>query len=73
MKLDGQSAAKQDREPIAYPDNAVLELEHVAKWLRVHPKTAETLPIRCKRVGERTRRYLGKWVREYMETEQESA
>jgi hypothetical protein len=59
-------------EPLAFPDNAILTLEQVAAWLQLHPKTASRLPIKYKLTGDRSRRYLGKWVREYMEAEEGS-
>lgn len=54
--------------PHAYPDNAVLTEEEVATWLGVSPKTVSAWPIKRAQLGGRTRRYLAKFVYEFIES-----
>lgn len=62
-----------DQEPIGYSPETVLTIEEVARWLRVSVRQAERLKIPCFYLGERTRRYLGKTVIEYMEKKEKAA
>lgn len=57
-----------ERKPvIAYPPEAVLEIEDVAEWLRISKRAAERLHLPCFYLGTRTRRYLAKSVLEFIE------
>lgn len=51
---------------ISYPPEAVLEIEHVAAWLRIGISTAEKLDIPCAELGTRTHRYLAADVIDYL-------
>ena len=55
--------------PRSYPPEAILTPAQAAAWLRVSVKTLETLPIRRRKVGHRTVRYLGRWIIEFMEVQ----
>jgi hypothetical protein len=44
-------------EPIAYPDNAILNTEQVARWLQVSPKTIGAWPVPRLRLPGATVRY----------------
>lgn len=56
-----------DKPVVAYPETAVLELGHVAAWLRVSERTVERLDIPFALLGKRTKRYLARDVIEYLE------
>lgn len=56
-----------DSPVIAYPPEAILEIRHVAAWLRVGERTAEKLDIPPIFLGTRTKRYLGKDVLAYLD------
>ena len=58
---------KKDAPVISYPPTAVLELHHVADWLRVGESTVERLDIPSVFLGTRTKRYLGSDVWAYLE------
>ena len=45
-------------EPIAYPDNAVLEEHHVAAWLRIGLRSVQRLDLPWFYLGDRTKRVL---------------
>lgn len=52
-----------DGKPVfAFPPDAVLEIEHVAAWLRVSERTAEALDINWFYLGTRTRRCFARDV-----------
>lgn len=54
-------------EPVfAYPETAILEIAHVAAWLRVSERSVERLDIPFTLLGKRTKRYLARDVIEYM-------
>ena len=53
----------------AYPESAVLKPAQVMEWLQIGPKVFEFLPIRCIRLGPKTRRYLAKHVLEFLDGE----
>ena len=55
--------------PRSYPPEAILTPAQAAAWLGVSVKTLETLPIRRRKVGHRTVRYLGRWILEFMEVQ----
>lgn len=55
-----------DAPVVAYAPEAVLELEHVAAWLRVGARTVERLDIPYVLIGPRTRRYLAADVLAYL-------
>lgn len=55
------------REAVAYPETAVLDIYEVAQWLGISKRQAERLHIPCLYLGTRTRRYLGKTVLEFLE------
>jgi hypothetical protein len=54
--------------PVTFPPapEAVLTPRQVADWLQVSTKTLATLPIRSKKLGHRTRRYLARDVLDYL-------
>ena len=54
---------------LAFPPEAVLTRQQVAAWLGVDVETVDRLPIRRRKLGRRTVRYLAKWVLEYLERE----
>ena len=58
---------ESDGPVIAYPENAVLEIGHVAAWLRVSERTVERLDIPFALLGKRTKRYLARDVIAYLE------
>lgn len=58
---------KSQSPVLSYPPEAILELKHVADWLRVGERTAEKLDIPCVFLGTRTKRYLGKDVLAYLD------
>lgn len=67
----GGSAAQltptaDDGAVIAYPETAILELEHVAAWLRISERQVERLDIPFALLGKRTKRYLARDVIEYL-------
>lgn len=51
----------------AFPETAILKLEHVAAWLGISPRQVERLDIPFVLLGKRTKRYLARHVIEYME------
>lgn len=51
---------------VSYPPEAVLEIEHVAAWLRIGVRTVEMLDIPCVMLGVRTRRYVAADVIDYL-------
>lgn len=51
---------------VSYPPETVLTPQQVADWLQVSTKTLATLPIRSKKLGHRTRRYIARDVLEYL-------
>lgn len=51
---------------LAYPPEAILELPHVAAWLRVSERTVERLDIPFALLGKRTKRYLARDVIDYL-------
>ena len=57
----------EHEEIFAYPDSAVLKPDQVMEWLQIGPKVFDLLPIRCVRLGPKTRRYLAKHVLEFLE------
>lgn len=59
--------SSEQAAPIAYDPNAVLEIEHVARWLRVSVRTVERLDVPCIYLGDRTKRYLARHVIEYLD------
>lgn len=60
-------ARERDEGPVvSHPGEAVLDIEHVARWLRVGVRTVEKLDIPYALLGTRTRRYLGADVIEYL-------
>ena len=59
-------------EPVSYSAEAVLTIQDVAKWLQVSTRMVERLNIKPCYLGDRTRRYLGKTVLEYL-AEKEAA
>lgn len=59
---------KSEAPVVSYPPEAVLEIQHVAEWLRVGVRTVERLDIPCVFLGTRTRRYLAKDVLTYLAT-----
>jgi hypothetical protein len=57
----------EDDGPVyAYPETAILELAHVAQWLRVSERTVERLDIPFALLGKRTKRYLARDVLDYL-------
>jgi len=50
----------------AYPETAILEIAHVAAWLRISERSVERLDIPFALLGKRTKRYLAKDVLEYL-------
>ncbi len=56
-----------DGPVISYPETAVLELQHVAEWLRISERQVERLDIPFALLGKRTKRYLARDVIEYLE------
>lgn len=58
---------------IAYEPTAVLEIEHVAAWLRVSVRMVERLDIPCIMLGDRTRRYLASDIVEYLRKKSRAA
>lgn len=58
---------KSDTPVISYPPEAVLELHHVADWLRVGESMVERLDIPGVFLGTRTKRYLAKDVLAFLE------
>jgi len=50
----------------AYPETAILEIAHVAAWLRISERSVERLDIPFTLLGKRTKRYLARDVIEYM-------
>lgn len=58
---------KSDTPVISYPPEAVLEIRHVADWLRVGESTVERLDIPCVFLGTRSKRYVAKDVLAYLE------
>jgi len=57
---------KRENPTIPPPADAVLTPQQVADWLQVSTKTLATLPIRSKKLGHRTRRYVARDVLEYL-------
>lgn len=55
---------------IAYEPTAVLEIEHVAAWLRISVRMVERLDIPCVMLGDRTRRYVAADVLAYLRKRQ---
>lgn len=53
---------------LAYPETAILEIAHVAAWLRVSERTVERLDIPFTLLGKRTKRYLARHVLEYLDS-----
>lgn len=53
----------------AYPPEAVLTRAQVAEWLGMKVDTVDHLPIKRRKIGRRTVRYLARWVLEYLERE----
>jgi predicted DNA-binding transcriptional regulator AlpA len=51
----------------AHPPEAILDINEVAEWIGVSPRTVERLDLPCIHLGHRIKRYLGKDVLEYME------
>lgn len=62
----GPGELDSDGPVLAYPAEAILEIAHVAAWLRVSERTVERLDIPFALLGKRTKRYLGKDVLEYL-------
>jgi hypothetical protein len=58
---------------ISYDETAILELSHVAAWLRISERQVERLPIAYSLLGPRTRRYLGRDVLAYLESKKVAA
>lgn len=58
-----------ERPVISYPPEAVLEIGHVAEWLRVSTRTVERLDVPCFYLGGggKLRRYLAKDVLRFVE------
>jgi hypothetical protein len=44
----------------AHPPEAILDINEVAEWIGVSPRTVERLDLPCIHLGHRTRRYSGK-------------
>lgn len=55
-----------DAPVVSYPAEAVLEIEHVAAWLRVGVRMVERLDVPYVLLGTRTRRYLASDVIEFL-------
>ena len=55
-----------DGPVVSYPPEAVLEIEHVAAWLRIGVRKVEQLDIPYVLLGTRTRRYLAADVIDFM-------
>lgn len=58
---------KDETKVVAHPPEAVLDIHQLAEWLQVSKRQAERLGIPCFYLGNRTRRYLGKTVLEFLE------
>ena len=58
---------ESDAPVLAYPPEAILELPHVAAWLRVSERTVERLDIPFALLGARTKRYLARDVIAFLE------
>lgn len=56
----------KEQPVISYPPEAVLEIQHVAAWLRVSKRQAEREHIPCFYIGPRRRRFLGEAVIEHL-------
>lgn len=61
------AALDSDGMVLAYPETAILELAHVAAWLRVSERTVEPLDIPFALLGKRTKRFLARDVLDYLE------
>jgi hypothetical protein len=68
-KIDEGSNEKNAEEApvISYPPEAILEIGHVAAWLRVSERTVERLDIPFALLGKRTKRFLGRDVLAFIE------
>lgn len=64
---------KSETPVISYPPEAVLEIHHVADWLRVGETKVEEMDIPHFYMGSRTKRYLAKKVLEHIEKMHEAA
>lgn len=63
----GEVGAFEVEGPVlAYPETAILEIAHVAAWLRISERSVERLDIPFTLLGKRTKRYLARDVIEYM-------
>ena len=62
-----ESGSPADSPVFAYPETAVLELAHVAQWLRISERQVERLDIPFSLLGKRTKRYLARDVIAYLE------
>lgn len=65
-QADTLGAVDSDGPVLAYPPEAILELPHVAAWLRVSERTVERLDIPFALLGKRTKRYLARDVIDYL-------
>lgn len=62
-----ESTFDSDEPVLAYPETAILELPHVAAWLRISERSVEGLDIPFALLGQRTKRYLAKDVIAFLE------
>jgi hypothetical protein len=67
LTIEPAEATSVDAPVLAYPPEAVLEIGHVAAWLRVSERTVERLDIPFTLLGKRTKRYLARHVLEYLD------
>lgn len=73
LRVHSGNSARSPSDPegddlvVSYPPEAVLEIAHVAAWLRVSQRTVERLDIPFALLGRRTKRFLGKDVLEFLE------
>lgn len=61
------TSRKSDSPVVSHPPEAVLEIKHVAEWLRMGVRSVEKLDIPCVFLGTRSKRYIGKDVLDYLE------
>lgn len=52
------------------PD-AILTAQEVAAWLKIKPRQAQRLGIPCIDLGRKTKRYLGRDVLAFLETQRQ--
>ena len=64
---DATHETSEEKPVVSYPDSAILELQHVADWLRISPRQVERLDIPFALLGKRTKRYLARDVIAYLE------